>query len=158
MGGGGTALPVFPCFLFECPRDRHRLGPSLETRFFVSRLDHSLQVRLVGEIILVLFFVYYVQKEVRNVLLHKPLFTYFMRFANAFEVLYLRCVALAHFALARWRRRRRRRRHARTRARSGPICSPCALTRLCLCLARVLSCAACTCRSSFCGCGSSPTT
>jgi hypothetical protein len=49
----------------------------------------SLQFRLFGEVVFVLFFIYYLQKEIRKALYFKPMFMYFAVPANLFEVLFL---------------------------------------------------------------------
>ncbi len=40
------------------------------------------QLRLLGEVVLVLFFIYYLQKELRSLRHYKPPISYFMHFAN----------------------------------------------------------------------------
>jgi hypothetical protein len=47
------------------------------------------QSRMVGELVLVFFFVYYAQKEIRQMMQYKPIMGYFTNFANVFEWFFL---------------------------------------------------------------------
>ena len=42
----------------------------------------SIQLRMLGEVVLVLFFLYYFQKEARSLRHYRPYIAYFMDFAN----------------------------------------------------------------------------
>jgi hypothetical protein len=44
---------------------------------------------MVGELVFVAFFIYYLQKEVRRLLRYRPPLMYFFKFANLFEVFFL---------------------------------------------------------------------
>lgn len=48
-----------------------------------------MQLRLFGEVVFLLFWLYYLQKEVRTLVYHKPFLLYFTKFRNLFEVLFL---------------------------------------------------------------------